>query len=129
MGQHHGIDIKATEVVDSFSRGINLVTDLYGANGYCPEKVEQDDNDNSDTHVAEISDGDESFFSLVYEGISSGVSTIYKSTKTVKDQFYSTISNVTSAYAEKMRQILKEEVFDSFLSGLTKFFDATTAPG
>lgn len=69
------------------------------------------------------------FFSNLYDGISSGISTVYRSADSAKTRLYSKISDVTSDFAEKVRTILREEFWDLIVNGLGDVFHTATAPG
>lgn len=69
------------------------------------------------------------FFANVYDGLSSGLSTVYLSANSAKKHLYSKVSDVTSDFAEKVRKILKEEFWNLIVDGLSDVFNTATAPG
>lgn len=69
------------------------------------------------------------FLSNLYEGFSSGISTVYRSADSAKTRIYSKISDATLDFADKVRTILREEFWDLIANGIADVFNTATAPG
>ena len=81
-----------------------------------------------ETQLVELSH-EPNFFSTLYDGFSSSVSTVYNSASIAKDHLYSKASNLTSEFAEKVRTIVKDEFLVLIMDGFTKIVHTSTAPG
>lgn len=83
---------------------------------------------NTDSELA-TTDKKLNFLLTFVDGISSGLSTVYRSASSAKDRLSSKISDLTSDFADKVRKILKEEFWDLIANGLSDVFHSATAPG
>ncbi len=81
-----------------------------------------------ETHLAEYS-YEPSFFLNFYNGLSSSISTVYNSASTAKDHLYSTVSDITSEFAEKVRKIIGDEFLVLVMDSFTNIIHTNTAPG
>ena len=69
------------------------------------------------------------FFDLAYGSVSGAVSAGYQAASDTANNLYSTVENYTSEFAEKVRQVLREEFFYLLFNSSTDLIDAVTAPG
>lgn len=92
------------------------------------EDSQEHEEDKDSGHLVEV-DHRHNFFSLLYDGIYSGVSTVYSSASTAGDHLYTKVYDVSSIFAEKVRKILKEELFDLVAESFAEVIQTITAPG
>ena len=93
------------------------------------EDLFEDESGESSNELEKTDQQKLNFFSNLYDGFSSGVSTVFLSANSAKKHFYSKISDVTSEFADKVRNIMKEEFWGLITDGLKDLFTSATAPG
>ena len=92
------------------------------------DRDSQSDSENT-YEVAEVSDDKPGFFSSVYNVASSGLSTVYRSAKTAKDNVYDKAANMTSDFADTVRNVLHQEVYSLLETIYTSLGKAFNTPG
>ena len=91
--------------------------------GYNPPKRE-DGHENGPTNheVAEVSDSDPGLFSKIFGSASTGLATVSRT-------LYDTMSDMTSRFADTVRKIMNEELYDLLVASAKKVGDAMFSPG
>jgi hypothetical protein len=92
----------------------------------CTEDSEEPQQENTELVII---DSKSSFFSNLFNGFSSGITTVHNYAESAKTHLYSKISDVASDFADKVRTILKDEFWDLIANGLAEVFYTATAPG
>ena len=65
------------------------------------------------------------FFRTLYEGMTNGVAAVYSA----GDHLYSTVSTITSEFANKVRDILRDDLIEILSGSITNIFESATGPG
>lgn len=79
--------------------------------------------------LAEVPEEKPGFVDLLYNAASSGISTVYRSAKSAKDRIVDKGADVVSDFADKVRDVIHEEVYDLLERLLTTVGSAFTTPG
>ncbi len=106
----------------------DLETKCLEQSDYCDSTEDSADDDHKD--LAVITDNENwDIFTKTYEAFKSGVSSGVTTVINGGDQLFSTVSNLSSELAEKVKKIIKEEFFDLLQIGITKILNKKTAKG
>ena len=94
-----------------------------GHGGYSPPKRDGDDDEKGPNHeVAKVSDSDPGLFSTIFGSASTGLATVGRT-------LYDTLSDIMSRFADTVRKIMNEELYDLLAASAKKLGEAMFSPG
>ena len=95
-----------------------------GHGGYSPPKSteREDDEEQKNREVAKVSDSDPGLFATIFGSASTGLATVSRT-------LYDTLSDMTSRFADTVRKIMNEELYDLLAASAKKVGEAMFSPG